>query len=216
MWKFNVTSASASSWAVAYTVVQQPGAAIYGDRLPWAILSRSPNVRWWVSVRGSSLLVLFGTGRAHQASDRNVDTAHPRVQSFYGIIDANTGVELRHRGTRSSGRSAVATADHPGRNIGCCPDAAERWHDRQSDGQPARDEPEQRHSGTQRGWYLDLVSPANGYEGERSISDPILRAGEIIFTTAIPNSDPCAYGGRSWLMDMDSLSGGQLSFTRST
>jgi type IV pilus assembly protein PilY1 len=65
---------------------------------------------------------------------------------------------------------------------------------------------------SQRGWYLDLKSPVNGYEGERSISDPLVRNGQAIFTTVIPNSDPCAYGGRSWLMDVDALTGADLNY----
>jgi type IV pilus assembly protein PilY1 len=53
----------------------------------------------------------------------------------------------------------------------------------------------------------------NGYEGEKQVSDPILRNGKIIFTTTIAASDPCAYGGRSWLMEMDSLTGAQLQYS---
>jgi len=63
------------------------------------------------------------------------------------------------------------------------------------------------------GWYLDLISPANGYEAEKQISDPILRNGKIIFTTTIPDADVCAYGGRSWLMEMDSLTGSALQYS---
>ena len=66
---------------------------------------------------------------------------------------------------------------------------------------------------TQRGWYIDLVSPTNGYEAEKQISDPVLRNGKVIFTTTIPDADVCAYGGRSWLMEMDSLTGGQLNYS---
>lgn len=59
---------------------------------------------------------------------------------------------------------------------------------------------------TQKGWYLDL--PASG---ERVVVDPILRYGRFIVPTTIPNTDPCAVGGSSWLMEIDYLSGGRLN-----
>lgn len=63
-----------------------------------------------------------------------------------------------------------------------------------------------------KGWYLDLV--VGGLPvGERVISDPIYRQGKIIFTTIVPDSDPCEYGGTSWLMELDALGGSRLPFT---
>jgi type IV pilus assembly protein PilY1 len=212
MWKFNVTNASASSWAVAYTVSNNPAPLFTAtDSLnnPQPITER-PVVGFGP---GSSLLVLFGTGQLIQASDRNVDTTHPMVQSFYGIIDANTGgisdivatsavggvrTLLLQQTILAETSVVVPTLQSDGTTVNQADNVRAMSHNKYTG---------------QSGWYLDLQSPANGYEGERSISDPILRGGELIFTTAIPNSDPCAYGGRSWLMDMDSLSGGQLSFT---
>ncbi len=41
----------------------------------------------------------------------------------------------------------------------------------------------------------------------------MLRNGRVIFTTLIPDSDICAYGGRSWLMDMDALGGSRLAYS---
>lgn len=209
MWKFDVKSSTASSWSVAYTdpVTSNP-APLYtavdslGNAQP---ITERPVVGFGP---GSSLIVLFGTGELIQASDRTVDTAHPKVQSFYGIIDQNTGAASD---IVPSGRGSLLQQSILAETSVVVPTL-------QSDGTTVNQTDNLRvmshnpYAG-QSGWYVDLKSPVNGYEGERSISDPILRAGEIIFTTAIPNSDPCAYGGRSWLMDMDSLSGGQLSFT---
>jgi type IV pilus assembly protein PilY1 len=55
------------------------------------------------------------------------------------------------------------------------------------------------------------VSPANGYEGERVVSNPILRNNRVIFTTLIPETDACSFGGTSWLMELDALSGARLA-----
>src|SRR5205823_5952918 len=86
MWKFNVTSATPSSWAVAYTVSSNPAPLFTakdasGNAQP---ITERPVVG---AGPGSSVVVLFGTGQLLQAADRTVDTAHPLVQSFYGIFD---------------------------------------------------------------------------------------------------------------------------------
>jgi type IV pilus assembly protein PilY1 len=57
---------------------------------------------------------------------------------------------------------------------------------------------------------MNLVSPAQGYQAEKQVSRPLLRNGRIIFTTLIPDSDPCGFGGSSWLMEMDALTGRRL------
>jgi type IV pilus assembly protein PilY1 len=64
-----------------------------------------------------------------------------------------------------------------------------------------------------RGWYLDLVSPVAGFQGEMSVTDPVLRNGRVIFTTTIPTLDICDFGGTSWLMELDALSGSRLDYT---
>jgi type IV pilus assembly protein PilY1 len=57
-----------------------------------------------------------------------------------------------------------------------------------------------------RGWYIDLP-----LTGERMVVNPVLRNGRAIFTTLVPNSDPCSAGGYGWLMEIDYLTGGQLT-----
>jgi type IV pilus assembly protein PilY1 len=58
---------------------------------------------------------------------------------------------------------------------------------------------------------MDLVAPSDTYQGERVVSNPLLRNGRIIFTTLMPDQDPCGYGGQSWLMELDALTGKRLS-----
>ena len=36
---------------------------------------------------------------------------------------------------------------------------------------------------------------------------------QCIFTTLIPSTDPCDFGGDSWLMELDAISGGRLSYS---
>lgn len=55
---------------------------------------------------------------------------------------------------------------------------------------------------THKGWYIDLP-----VSGERQVNDSQLRNGKIIFTTMIPDTTACSYGGSGWLMEMDAISG---------
>ena len=59
---------------------------------------------------------------------------------------------------------------------------------------------------TKRGWYLTLPT-----SGERSITDSIIKGSKVIFTTLIPSSAVCSFGGTSWLMELDYLNGSQLT-----
>jgi type IV pilus assembly protein PilY1 len=214
MWKFDVRDPAAANWKVAYTNSGNPAALFTATDAasptpnPQPITER-PQVGYGPG--GAGLVVLFGTGKFIEASDRTVDTsaAGKRVQSFYGIFDANTGSNTDVVSGRSALQVQTITAEQ-----------AVTISVLDSGGNPVNETVNVRvtstntvNISTQHGWYIDLVSPVNGYEGEKQISDPILRNGKIIFTTTIADKDPCAYGGRSWLMEMDSLTGAQLQYS---
>lgn len=56
-----------------------------------------------------------------------------------------------------------------------------------------------------RGWYLDL-----NVLGERVPGDPLLLGSRIIFTSILPDTDPCLYGGNSWLNILKAVSGQRI------
>ena len=58
----------------------------------------------------------------------------------------------------------------------------------------------------QKGWYLDLPTA-----GERVAVDLLIHNGRLLVTSMIPNSNVCAAGGFSWLMELDFASGGQTA-----
>jgi len=63
-----------------------------------------------------------------------------------------------------------------------------------------------------QGWFMDLVSPPNlNPEGERVISQALLREGRLIFVTLSPSQTDCAWAGSSWLMELNALDGSRLS-----
>ncbi|HEY4365982.1 MAG TPA: PilC/PilY family type IV pilus protein [Steroidobacteraceae bacterium] len=207
MWKFDIRDPSPANWKVAYSDASGPAplftamdagthAQPITDRPE---VGRGPN--------GAGMIVLFGTGKFLEATDKTV-TVTPvgsqRVQSFYGIVDSNSGVaatdivtgrsqlgpqKIDFEGTQTFGSQSV--------NVRVPSDNA---------------------AGA-KGWYMDLVQPAwydsssTGYQGERVVANPILRNGRIIFATLIPSTDLCEPGGTSWLMELDALSGGRLTTT---
>lgn len=61
-----------------------------------------------------------------------------------------------------------------------------------------------------KGWYLDLL--VSTPMGERMIANPVYANGKIIFTTTIPTTDPCTFGGTSWLMELNALDGRRLDY----
>jgi type IV pilus assembly protein PilY1 len=57
-----------------------------------------------------------------------------------------------------------------------------------------------------RGWYMNLQ--VNGVAaGERLVTPPILRNKRVIYTTMIPSTAACAFGGDSHVIEVDPLSG---------
>jgi type IV pilus assembly protein PilY1 len=53
------------------------------------------------------------------------------------------------------------------------------------------------------GWHWDLPLP-----GERVVNDVLLRDGRLIVISFTPDSDPCKAGGSSFLMELNSFTGG--------
>jgi type IV pilus assembly protein PilY1 len=138
-------------------------------------------------------MVFFGTGSFYRVDD-NIVPDDPQVDSFYGIID---------RGEPITGRDdlveqAILTEQmtDTGRVRGVTDNAMEP---------------------DDSGWFLDLVwSSANGGpgpQGERVVTGALVRDDRVIFTTLIPSTDPCSYGGDSWLMELNAFHGGRLNYS---
>lgn len=226
LWKFDLAGATPANWSVSFggsplfKATDSNGAVqpitvrpVVGQAPPSAA-SGSP------AVRGS--IVYFGTGKYFEVGD-NSATGQP-TQSFYAVLDKrlsssdagfsapvfNPGhllvqtIDHEIPATNQFGRDLRVTSDHPlvwhtcaglpAASSGCTTD---------SNGNPVPD---------YLGWRIDLqLQGAPGNQGERAVSDPVLRPDRVIFTTLIPNSDACAFGGSGWLMELDAFSGGRLT-----
>jgi type IV pilus assembly protein PilY1 len=203
MWKFDLRSTISSEWDVAF---------IEGtSRLPLFTARDDGGNTQPITTRpiffshpNGGYMVLFGTGKFFENED--TDITSPQVQTFYGVRDhgtriANSRDDLLEQWIFFEG-SFVSEGGQviPNTRLRVLTDhRIEDWD-------------------VHKGWYLDLVSPDAGEQGERSISDAILvrtRKGDtaVVFNTMIPSSDPCDFGGSGWLMEFDALNGGRFSYS---
>jgi type IV pilus assembly protein PilY1 len=213
LWKFKFPDGNTANWDFAYKSGTTPvplfvATDALGNRQP--ITSRPEVGR---GPRGAGMIVLFGTGKFLELADKNVATL--KTQSFYGIIDRNTDITDVVSGRNFLTPQQILVEDNftftnPGTDPGAGDDTTVTLPIRVTTANAV---------GTTRGWYMDLLSgtpgvpPPSGFKGEMQVSDSVLRNGRIIFTTLIPNPDPCDFGGTSWLMEMDALSGARLQQT---
>ncbi len=196
MWKFDVSHTNPTQWDIPFSTAgtDQPlFRACTTDPCGsnFQPISAKPQVGLHPD---GGLMVYFGTGKFFQAGDNIVGNS-PQTQTFYGIRDQATLV---------SGRNALQQqtilAELPASSTGF-----------NSDVRVSTDTAVD--YTVKSGWYMDLVSPTNGAEGERVVSAPVLRSGRVIFATLIPSGDPCDFGGNSWLMELDAVGGKRLDVT---
>jgi type IV pilus assembly protein PilY1 len=204
MWKFDIRSTNDDDWDFSFSGGGGPlplFSAVDPVRTGIAqpITSRPEVIR---GPRGVGMMVLFGTGKYLETTDNVVDQTNRRIQAYYGLFDRNAysnGVQdPNNRITALSELVQQTILDELQVTFGTVTHTVRLTS--------------QNPLGANKGWYLTLLSP-DGYEGERQVSNTAVRAGRVIFTTLIPDSDPCESGGSSWLMELDALSGGRLEET---
>ncbi|WP_199688229.1 pilus assembly protein [Noviherbaspirillum sedimenti] len=214
VWKFDMSSTTASNWEVAYQSGNGNN-AVPAPLFKAQIISGSPSVAVEQPITGaleigaapggvSGYMVYFGTG----SYLGNTDVGVTATQTAYGILDAgnkiapgNTGRDslqpqtFVYEGARTSTDSSLVRV-------------------------ASNNAVAYTGGSAKRGWYLDLlsaaapaspVSPAN--LGERIVAVPLLRHGRVILTSIVPSSAVCAQGGYSWITELDALSGGRLSYS---
>jgi type IV pilus assembly protein PilY1 len=193
VWKFSLTGNNPSNWNIAFgTATGFPnGQPLFQARSgAGAVQPISARIELAKPPTGKpGIMVLFGTGRFFAVGD-NTDTTG---QSFYGIWDNfSTPVTATDRGTlqqqtvTSTTMTVRGVAGTAVRNVSS---NTVDWT-------------------TKRGWYLDL--PASM---ERVIGAAAVRDGRAIFTTLIPSTDPCEFGGTGWLMEVSATTGAKLPYS---
>ncbi|GAA4019854.1 hypothetical protein GCM10022212_15290 [Actimicrobium antarcticum] len=186
VWKFKLGGADPASWGRAERLFTATSA----NGVVQPITSAPDLIRNPVG----GYVVTFGTGRYLQVSD----TSDLATQTFYGIWDQDGSAAPSPAITRSVLQQQTMLAEVT---------AASKISYRLTSNNLVN-------YTTQKGWYLDLQTPSSTLpQGERVIFNPAIRAGRVIFSTLIPSTTPCDYGGGGWLMELDAVSGSRLSVT---
>ena len=200
VWKFDLSSTNPSQWKVANRSGSTP--------IPFFTARNAANQVQPITAPieigpapsgGEGVMLYFGTGRFFAVGD-NTNT---QVQTFYALWDNYTNNnEITYSCTSNScnrdstlqAQTILYEGSGPGGNsVRVTSNASVDYN-------------------SKRGWYLDLKYPntAAGEKGERVVSAPLLRHGRVIFTTLIPSSDPCKFGGGSWIMELAASTGSRL------
>lgn len=144
--------------------------------------------------------LFFGTGQALSQDDLTTNGAYP-VQTWYGLIveDGNlSGLPDLSKG-RSALKERSITTETTGNPNAEPPKMAGRLISQGENGDMDR----------KAGWYIDLVSPTHGRQGERMTLTNQFADGYLIGISHIPNSnsDPCDPSGSSWIMSINPFTG---------
>jgi len=159
------------------------------------------------------LWVYFGSGRFYSDTDKTTSTAH----TFFGIRDSywdgsqwkpcwngtswNTNTQCTTSGittTASLYNSGDVTSVVEGGSSGTVVNSATygsnlSWNDFVKNVST---------SSSIRGWYANLSAGSTDVGAERVITKPTVIGGNVLFTTFIPKTDICQYGGTSNLYSL--------------
>lgn len=189
VWKFNLSDTNPANWGIAFAATTgfPNGTPLFQARSSsGAVQPIQARVELAKPAPGvSGIMVLFGTGRLIADGD-NVDTTG---QTFYGILDNGSAVATTNRSQLVQQTVSTSDIDFQGvsTTVRMVSTNTVDWS-------------------TKRGWYIDLPTSM-----ERVIGTASVRSGRVIFTTLIPSTDPCDFGGTGWLMQVDARNGQQFA-----
>ncbi|WP_421219638.1 pilus assembly protein [Aeromonas enteropelogenes] len=196
LWKFDLSDNNSAQWGIAFKAGNKPkplfqacdGACSTSTRQP--ITMRPLAIR---HPRGGSM-VLMGTGSYFTNDDKSLPT-NPRLEAVYGIWDTGSEVSRSQLLQQSITHEFVANGTTIKFNVRVVSSRDVNYT-------------------SQKGWYLVLKSPGlSKGVGERAVSEMLYRHKRLIFNTLIPSADACDFGGRSWLMELDPVSGARLTYS---
>jgi len=185
LWKFDLRNTTPTNWKNNTSLLFAASNATAGDQP----ITASPVVGPHPNGLNYGVMVYFGTGKYLELTDNT--TSGQVTQSFYGIWDKLAGATVSKTALVQQSITDEATVGT--NSFRAVSSNSINWT-------------------TNLGWYMNFV--VNGSNnGERQISQPILRNLNVIFTTMTPSASVCDFGGNSWIMELDAASGGapQLS-----
>jgi len=196
MWKFDLTSTSATGWKVAYGTTTAPLPLIKvidPSGVPQPITAAPTIGKNAVKLTSDtpavpSNMVYFGTGKLSESTDKTTT----QTQTIYGILDSGVYIAalttsnratILHQKTISAeanGQRTIINDKTPSTGV-----LAVDWTS----------------ATAKKGWFLDLKFGSTA-TGERIIAKPLLLYDRVLINTFIPSSNQCDYGGSGWLMEL--------------
>ena len=180
MWVFDVSSTSTNSWGSSYKSGNAP-TPLFTAPANQQITSRPVIVRnpnvGTSQSNYPNTLALFGTGQYLVSSDNS--TAYQ--EAFYGIWDGGTGNLTQANLVEQTIGTGTTSGGVTGRTLTTLPVD---------------------YAGTDKGWFMNLPT-----SGERVVTSAVTRGTNVYFSTMIPDSDPCTFGGTGWQMVADYATG---------
>ncbi len=192
IWRFNVADTNSSNWVRSQN----------RDKLFTA--KDASNVAQPITTRIQvmshpdtigSFILLFGTGKYLEVGDNS--STGQQTQTFYGIwdVNGNSVPTITRSNLQQQKISAEVTISGDTYRITTANEVD--WDNKY-------------------GWYMDLCvdtgSGCTNNYGERQVSDSVIRGDRIVFTTILPSSNACSFGGDSWLMELDAATGSRTSY----
>jgi len=170
-----------------------------GDRQP---ITTRPTVGPEPENAGGQM-VYFGTGRYDFVGDSNVGS-DPQIQSVYGLHDEFDGDQVSAGNPSATPRygnlvhqSVTDTYNQDLNNDGTL-EELRQYSDNDVDYHASN------------GWVLDLKVKNEPATGERVIARPTLRFDRLILNTFTPKTNPCEFGGESWLIEVNAVNGSRF------
>lgn len=184
LWKFDLSDSMVGKWGVVDDVPLFVAVA-GGKRQP---------ITGGISISVSPVdyrrWIHFGTGQFLDSDD----FANRDVQSMYGLIDQDSPINT----AKSTGRTMLHTRTIASEE-GTTP--------------PIRFFESASALGSGKsGWYIDLLDPTVGAEGERVIGTPQEVAGQLRVSSGIPGSDACTPAGGGFIYVLDAFSGASTPY----
>jgi type IV pilus assembly protein PilY1 len=208
LWKFDVSDANPTNWAVAYggspLFVAMDASNVRQPITTQPEVGPHPTKTSGGAFNDGGYMIYFGTGKYLEDGD-NASTG-TQTQTFYGIWDPNLGSAPSYSRSKLLQqqilKEAAVSINGVDGDVRITSDNAISWA-----ADPLT-------PGTDHiGWYMDLVNTEGGNtdpKGERQVTVPVLRNGRIIFTTLIPTGSSCLFGGDGWIMELDAADGSRL------
>ncbi|MDL1866554.1 pilus assembly protein PilY [Betaproteobacteria bacterium PRO4] len=185
IWKFDLSQSDSTQWSVAYKNSGNNAPLFTARNTSNQVQPITSPVEVGYHKQGG-YMVFFGTGQFIASGD----VTDKKTQSLYGIWDNGSRIVETNRSVLQQQAITAETVIPPYERT-----VSSNMVDWAS----------------KRGWYVDLLQPPGSTaQGERSVIQPMLNSGRVIFTTLIPSVDPCEAGGRNWLMLLNAETGGMM------